>query len=78
MNKQHVMVAFAVGIVSAFGGVQIIAAVFPGASGLVNAMEGAACGNAIAAQIQFSSKQIMECVADKSRCEGELKARSSE
>lgn len=76
--RQHIdkrtMIAYAFGIATAGSGLQILHAYDP--TGIAGRLQDSMCSQAIAAQIEYHAAQIMECVADKSLCEGKLEVLS--
>ena len=69
INKPTI-IAYAIGIATAGTGLQILSVVAP--SDTVDALHDQMCGSAIAAQIEYSTAQIMECVQNRAACEGKL------
>jgi hypothetical protein len=72
--KQHItkptIIAYALGVATAGTGLQVLSVVAP--SDAVDALHDQMCGSAIAAQIEYSTAQIMECVQNRAACEGKL------
>lgn len=72
--KEHIdkktIIVYAIGVLTAGTGVQILHAYDP--TGIGGRLQDTMCSAAIAAQIEYHATQIMECVADKARCEGKL------